>query len=696
MSSHETTDRHSPAAGLDRRDFVRLLAGSAAAAGAGFPLASCSAGASTTKKKVVVLGLDGLDPTLVKALIDMGRAPNFKKLAEMGSFMRLGTTMPALSPVAWSSFITGTTPGDHGIADFIVRDPATYMPVFSIYETRGADTTLKIGDLQFPLTGGGAFNLRRGTPFWSYLTDRGIPSTVIKIPTNFPVDETATRAISGMGTPDLNDAYGMFSYYTSDEFEHYPDISGGNVFYLDVVDHRAQMNLFGPENSLRAPKDDSRDPFVNRTRVPFTVYRDPREDVVRIDIQGRSLVLRKGEFSDWVSVRFELMRLLGNVDGIVRFLVKDVHPHLRIYITPVNIDPSHQSMPVTFPAEYGADLARDLGPFWTKGLPSDTKAFDHRIFSDEEYVKQAELILAERLALFEHEWARFDSGLFFFYVSSTDQDAHMLWRNMDPTHPMHKESDVRFAGYLHHLYEKMDALVGRVLPAIDDDTLVLICSDHGFAQFARQFHLNTWLRDQGYLTLKPGAEKKAETTVLDIDWRRTLAYGMGFNGLYVNLKGREGQGIVEPAKVAELTARLSRELEGITDLDTGRRPVAKVYRREEVYSGDLTPKMPELLVGYTPGYRSSGTSVLGATGSKVIDLNPWAWSGDHSMARDLVPGSLFSSRKVAKRDPNIIDLPVTILEHFGIAKPSWLPLPPARILSGLSLGQSVGAAHSRE
>ena len=230
----------------------------------------------------------------------------------------------------------------------------------------------------------------------------------------------------------------------------------------------------------------------------------------------------------------------------------------------------------------------------------------------------------------------------------------------------------RSSGYIHHLYERMDALVGKVLPALDDRTLLLVCSDHGFAQFGRQFHLNTWLRDNGYLALKPGTEKKDETAYTDIDWKKTVAYGIGFNGLYVNLEGREGEGIVSASKASEISARLKRELEGLTDSETGKRPVAKVYARDEVYSGAEIGKMPELLVGYTPGYRSSSASVLGATGKPTIDLNPWAWGGDHSMARDLVPGSLFSSRKVSKADPTILDLPVTILDFFGIERPSQM------------------------
>jgi len=663
------TDEDHRLSPIDRRRFVQLLAGSAAATS--FPFVTSCGRSTADGRKVIVLGFDGLDPTIVKGLMDTGRAPNFKRLAEMGSFLTLATTMPALSPVAWSSFITGMTPGGHGIADFIARDPKTYMPVFSIYENTAPDLTISFGDVHLPVKGGGPVNLRQGKPFWAYLTEQGIPAWISKIPTNFPVDETATKGIAGMGTPDLIDSYGSFSYWTSDPFEHYPGISGGTVQYVDVNQNVVRAQLLGPVNSLVTPSG-SQDPFADNVRVPFTVYLDSKEDAVRLEIQGETLVLNRGEYSRWVPVQFDLLPILGSASGIVRFLVKQLRPQFQLYATPINIDPANQAAPVTYPREFGAEIARDIGSFWTKGLPCDTKAFDYRILNDEEYVKQAELILEERLALFHHQWSRFSDGLFYFYVSSTDQDAHMLWRNMDPSHPKHGESDARFGAWIPYLYERMDGIVGEVLPAIDDQTLVLICSDHGFAQFGRQFHLNTWLRDNGYLTLKPEAAKKQETAITDIDWKQTLAYGVGFNGLYLNLKNREGQGIVDAAKAPDLTARLRRELQAVADPDTGERPVARVYRRDEMYVGEATPMMPELLVGYTPGYRNSSPSVLGATGGATIDLNPWAWSGDHSMARDLVPGSLFSSHKVSKGKPSILDLPVSILEFFGIEKPEQM------------------------
>ncbi len=298
--------------------------------------------------------------------------------------------------------------------------------------------------------------------------------------------------------------------------------------------------------------------------------------------------------------------MIGSVSGIARFLLKGVAPNFQLYVTPINIDPSAQAAPVTYPAEYGAEIARDIGAFWTKGLPSDMKAFDHKVINDEEYVGQADLILKERMALFDHQWSRFESGLFYFYVSSTDQDTHMLWRNMDKTHPKHKESDVRFAGWIPHLYEEMDKLVGKVLPAVDDDTLLLICSDHGFAQFARQFHLNTWLRDNGYLKLKDSAKNKEESSIFDVDWSQTVAYGVGFNGLYMNLKGREGEGIVPPEKVEEITARLEPRARGRhrsrdrTEPDRqGLPPRGRVHRPLDADDagtpGGLYPGLPQCL-----------------------------------------------------------------------------------------------------
>ncbi len=643
---------------ITRRRFAESLA----AGGCSLPLACKKQSRSDgSGRRVVVLGLDGLDPKIIRALMDEGRAPNFKKLAATGSFRTLGTTMPALSPVAWSTFITGTDPGGHTIVDFVMRDPLTYQPYFSIWETQPPARSISLGTYELALGGQGIVNKRVGVPFWTYLADEGIPSTVIKMPTNFPVDDTATRAVSGMGTPDLTDSFGRFNYYTSDPNETYPGLTGGVVHHVQIRNGRAEANLLGPQNPFRKDRADS--------RVSIAVDVDTNNDAVIVTVQGERFLLQQGEYSDWITVRFEMASWLVQISGICRMYLAQAHPHLKLYVTPINIDPSEQTMQVSYPEEVGGEIARHIGPFWTKGLPSDTKALDYRIIDDEGYVKQAELILKDRLRLFEYEWERYRDGLFFFYVSSTDQDTHMLWRNMDETHPMHEASDVRFSGYIHHLYEEMDKLIGRILPAADNDTLLLVCSDHGFAPFGRQFHLNSWLRQKGYLAVKPEAVSKDKASIEDIDWSSTAAYGIGFNGLYMNRLGREGQGMLGDDEAARIAGRIASELESIRDSETGERPVHRVYRREEVYSGEFVADAPDLLVGYTPGYRSSSESVMGESASEILNINPWAWAGDHSMARDLVPGCLFSSKPIGDSQPNIQDLPLTILDFFGIPRP---------------------------
>jgi len=658
-----TVSRHSRQS-IGRRQLVHALAGSLV-----LPYVRCQRPVRAEGRRVVVLGLDGLDPKLVRRLIQQGRGRNFERLARMGTFAPLRTTMPALSPVAWSSFITGLDPAGHGIVDFIARDPVSYAPFFSIWEAQEPSRVLTLGSYRLPLESPKVINRRYGTPFWAYLTRQGIPAVILKIPTNFPVEDTATRSLAGMGTPDLVDSFGLFHYYTSDPDENYPDLTGGEVIHLSGPGPAYHTFLYGPVNTLRKNEQGSGDSRAGRTRIPLVIHVDPTEQAVRIDIQGQTILLRQREYSPWIRLRFELLGPLSTVAGIARFYLKQAHPRLQLYVTPINIDPADQAMPVTHPESYGEELAHALGPFWTKGLPADTKAFDHGVLDDEGYVKQAELILKERLALFHYEWSRFREGLFFFYVSSTDQDAHMLWRNMDESHPMHRASDLRYSGYLLDLYEQMDRLVGEVLQAADDRTWVLICSDHGFAPFGRQFHLNTWLRQQGYLVLKPQASRKSRTSWQDIDWSQTLAYGIGFNALYINQEGREAAGKLTPAQRDELAQRLKRELEALRDPDTGQRPVARVYLREEIYRGDLLFDMPDLLVGYTPGYRVSSSSVLGETGSTVIEVNPYPWSGDHSMARDWIPGCLFSSIPLRMPNPSILDLPVSILAFFGIPKP---------------------------
>ena len=262
---------------ISRRSFLASSLATAAACGGG------RLKGDPDGRKVIVLGLDGMEPKIIKALMDTGRAPNFKKLSQMGGFQPLGTTIPALSPVAWSSFITGMSPGGHGIPDFIARDPLTYQPFFSIWEARDIEQSIQLGDYNFGISGGEVENLRSGKPFWAYLTEQGIPATVIKIPTNFPVEETATRAISGMGTPDVVDSFGVFTYFTSDPDDEDAAVAGG--------EDRAST---GPRRPRRPDLPRSAKFTRHHSRGPHrgSFLRSPRHDRARGANRGWRSALR--------------------------------------------------------------------------------------------------------------------------------------------------------------------------------------------------------------------------------------------------------------------------------------------------------------------------------------------------------------------------------------------------------------------
>ena len=195
------------------------------------------------RHKVIVLGIDGMDPQLLHRYEQDGRMPNFQRLEQEGSFRELRTSIPPQSPVAWSNVITGMNPGGHGVYDFIERDPNTMLPEFSMARVEAPAHTLSLGSWVIPLSAGKALLLRRGRAFWQILDEHGIPATVIHIPANFPPAESRSRTLAGMGTPDMQGTYGIFSFYTDDPMDGEGDRSGGVIYPVQVQDHQVSAKL---------------------------------------------------------------------------------------------------------------------------------------------------------------------------------------------------------------------------------------------------------------------------------------------------------------------------------------------------------------------------------------------------------------------------------------------------------------------
>jgi predicted AlkP superfamily phosphohydrolase/phosphomutase len=628
-------------------------------------------------QRLIILGIDGMDPQLLHRFMGEGKMPNFAKLEALGSFRPLTTSIPPQSPVAWSNLITGMNAGGHGIFDFIHRDPKTLELYFSASRVEGPKHAIHFGSWAIPLGSGSAEQLRKGVAFWQILDQHGIPNTIIRIPSNFPPVAAKGKTLSGMGTPDLRGTYGTFSFYTDDPAAVAGAVEGGQIIPVQVENSQVTANLIGPDNSFRKGS-----PAVLE---PFSVAVDPLESVAKVAVQGREFVLREGEWSGWIPVEFRLIPFFANVKGMCRFYLKQAHPRFQLYVSPINIDPAEPALPISTPSSYSRFLTDEAGEFHTQGIAEDTKALSDGVLDDDEYLQQARTVLAEHRRIFDAEFPKFHRGVFFFYFSSLDLNSHMFWRLMDPKHP---EYDATLAAQngsaIEDFYEQMDQVLGEVLPRLDDRTTLLVLSDHGFAPYYRSFNLNTWLLDNGYIKLKNEASRNSSEPFADVDWNQTRAYGLGLNGLYINLKGRESRGIVEPGIAAKsLMREIRSKLLAVQDPKSKEPVITRVDLSSEAYQGAYAGDGPDLIVGYNRGYRAGWQTILGALPPEEIEDNTNPWSGDHCMDYSLVPGVLLSNRQIAAATPALTDIAATILAEFGITK--------AKGMIGESVFQPSGA-----
>lgn len=631
------------------------------------------------ERRVIVLGIDGMDPKLLRQFIDEGRLPNFEQLAATGDFTELQTTMPPLSPVAWSTFITGMDPSGHGVYDFLHRDPETIEPFSSMAQVSPPGRSLSLGSWVIPLSGGEAALQRQGRAFWEVLEDAGVDTTIFRMPVNFPPVESAGRSFSGMGTPDILGSLGTFSYYTDSPPANASAITGGVVRPVEVVNHRVTAQLVGPANTFRrfpvdAGRPRGRDSEIEYENpdltVDFEVLLDPDAATAKLIVQDQEFVLNEGEWSDWIGIEFEAVPFLVDVGAMGRFYLQEVRPDFKLYVTPLQIDPQNPALPISTPDDWASELADTIGRFYTQSLPEDTKAFQAGILSGREFWEQSQFVYGERRRALDHLLESFDEGLLFFYFSSVDQGSHMLYHYMDPEHPLFV-ADEFLANGTRTLYEEMDEALGRVLEFVDDDTTLIVMSDHGFSPFYWGINLNSWLLEQGYVTLRDPSRQGELPLFLNVDWSQTTAYAVGIQGLYVNLRGREARGIVAPGEEYEdLLDRLETDLLAMHDERSGRTPVRLVFRPREEWQGSTLEHAPDIVVGYDWGYRSSWENPLGQFPRGVFVDNDETWSGDHSIDYRLVPGVLLSNRPIALDKPALYDLTVAVLDEFGVA-----PLP---------------------
>ncbi len=614
-------------------------------------------------ERVIILGLDGMDPRLAERFMGEGKLPHFCRLREEGTFAPLTTSYPSISPSAWSSFMTGVDPSRHSIFDFFTRDPCTYMPVLSSAEIGRASRFLPLGKYRLPLGKPKVRLLRKSQPFWKILGERGVFSSILRVPITFPPEKFRGVLLSGMCTPDLRGSQGLFSFYTTDPEQ---GVQTGGSRHLVALDSRGTVrtHLLGPENPLV--------PGEGELKAPLTIRVDLGKGGAEVEVSGQRLWLKPKEYSPWLRVTFR-PGLGVKIRGICRFYLDSLTPHLRLYVTPIHIDPEKPALPISHPFIYAVYLAKLLGPYGTLGLAEDTWALNEGVLDEEGFLKQAYLFYEERERMLFAALEKTPRGLCTCVFDTPDRIQHMFFRCLDPTHPANRGREVeRYRTVIEDLYRRMDSLVGRVLEQVDRRTVLFVVSDHGFTQFRRGVNLNTWLFREGYLVLRDGRTTSGEWFE-GVDWERTRAFALGLGGIFINRRGREACGAVaEGEELRKLKRELRVRLTGLRDGELGKVAIREVVDTEEVFPGPYADEAPDLLIGYNAGYRSSWECAVGKVGERVFEDNTKSWSGDHCVDPKLVPGVFFSNRKINTSRPDIKDIAPTVLRLFGVEIPPYM------------------------
>ena len=706
-----------------------LLAGAAglslAAAG---PLPAAS---GPVPGKTVVLGFDGADHKVVERMLGEGKLPNLAKLAASGGFRPLLPTVPAQTPVSWSTFSTGLSPGRTQIFDFLKRDPKSYRPEFAVATEgkrrlllgagnplgaallaglagfavlflavrlalrRPAGPALAAGLAAALLAGWGGWkvgkllpeslptvtNNRLGTPFWEAAGAKGIKSIVMHVPVTFPANDYANgELLSGLGVPDVRGRIGTPSYYTSDPF-FAP--RNKNEFSVELVRLESnvgtiQTEVFGPYNKLfKTP------PVV---KVPMTLTVLPKGGGLRVEPSGSEpFTLKAGAWSDWVVFTFPFNGLV-KLTGMGRFYLISQEPEIRLYLSPVHFHPAKlpPSVKISAPAALSASLASRFGLYKTMGWSIDTWSMSEETIDEPVFLEDVNFTVRQFRKMMNGLLDEKGIGLFVQIFEFTDRVGHVMWRYLDPEHPAYDAKKAALYGpSVEASYREMDGIVGDAMAHLAPTDLLIVLSDHGFSTWRRSVNYNTWLVRNGYMALKAEGGKQADLEMLfgqgefwpNVDWSRTRAYSMGLGEIYLNVRGREGQGIVAPgAEYEALRSEIQAKIKTLVDPATGKLPVKNAYTREEIYGSFDAAVIPDLFVTNDEGYRVGWQSSLGVVTKEMFEENRQVWSGDHcSLDPTVVPGILFANRPLPEdRTPRMADVPATLFKALGVTPPEKL------------------------
>jgi predicted AlkP superfamily phosphohydrolase/phosphomutase len=588
--------------------------------------------------RALLLGFDSFDPVLFETFASQGLLPNLNRLAEIGGYSPFKVSSPPQTEVSWTSIATGADPGSHGIFDFVHRDPETYAPFVSILPTR----TGSLGTQFVP-----PYSART---MFDEAIDQGFPATALWWPAMFPSrPESPVRVIPGLGTPDIRGQLGLGSYYHRGENPLKP---GHKTV---VTEFKGNSNKY--QSVLKGPFTKQKGGVVP-AQIEFQL------DVVdsknaRLTVPGGSIDLTPGRWSPIIELVFKTGFMM-KVHAITRAILTSVDP-IRLYFLPLQIHPLHALWHYGSPKSFVREAWQASGSFLSLGWPQDTTGLEDGCISDEQFIVLCEDIFAARERILTHNLDGFREGVLASIFDDLDRVQHMFRRDRPQV--------------VQDWYERLDAFVGRMTQYVQDQNgeklNLIVLSDHGFADYHYKVHVNRWLLENGYLKLKSDSKS---TSLSSVSWDQTRAYALGLNSLYINLKGREKQGIVPVEQVEKLALEIKTKLEAWRGPDK-KAVFQRVLLRHEAFSGPLLSYGPDLVLGYAPGYRASSETGLGKWEQSEIEKNSDHWGADHCIDADAVPGVLFASQGLKDfPNPSFRDIPPMVvgkyLDHSGVNPPT--------------------------
>ena len=592
-------------------------------------------------RRIIILGIDGMDPEVFQYLHDKGRMPVLGAIAREGNFRILTTSNPSQSPVSWTSIATGQNPGTHGIFDFLHRNPKNYMPELSLFVIESHK-----GGVRYRSS-------VRSPSVFERAMEKGIPVILLRWPLTFPAPELShpeSRLLPGMGVPDLFGTLGRYTFYTADHTISEGD-KRGRIVHISPKNGVVKTEIYGPRYlGWKGMKE---------ATVPMTL--EQTREGMKVILPDNILQLNAGVWSPHVIIRFST-GLIGKISAVTRMVCIDSKPFPSLFMLPLQIYPKDTSLPLSSPPSFGKELWDRIGPYLTLGMPEDTNGLNDGLIPENVFLDLCSEVFAERERMFFASIREFNEGIFACVIDALDRIQHMFWqdrnRGIDTGEP---------TAVVTEWYQRIDDFIGRVIEHTDRDIPILILSDHGFSPLDTYVHLNTWLVQNGFMALKDNAPE-GKPLFEGVDWSRTTAYAVGFSSIYLNIKGREGNGIVRPDEADIVQSDLARRL--IDWAENGKPVVKKVYRAKEIFSGEEVDNGPDLVIGYQRGYRASKETALGQSpAGKTIKENHEPWCGDHCCDPSFVPGVLFGIN-LHKAG---IELPETVsVEDISLMIEEWM------------------------